>query len=69
VIVFVAPHTTWKQHEALFTPSARSFRFLSSPNLSKVVLSASQVGGLQALLLPVRYELHRQPTLDLCAAT
>ena len=31
VIVYVAPHTTWKQHEALFTSSARSFRFLPAP--------------------------------------
>ncbi len=70
VIVFVAPHTTWKKHEALFTSSARSFRFLPSPNLSKVILSASQVGkGYKLSSFPFGTSFIGEPTLDLCAAT
>jgi hypothetical protein len=70
VIVFVAPHATWKQHEALFTSSARSFRFLPSPDLSKVILAPSQVGtGYKLSSFPFGTSFIGEATLDLCAAT
>ena len=48
----------------------RSFRFLPTPNLSKVVLSASQVGkGYKLSSFPFGTSFIGEPTLDLCAAT
>jgi hypothetical protein len=70
VIVYVAPHTTWKKHEALFTSSARSFRFLASPNLSKIILSPAQVGkGYKLSAFPFGTSFIGESTLDLCAAS
>jgi hypothetical protein len=70
VIVYVAPHATWKKHEPLFTSSARSFRFLPSPNLSKVILSPAQVGkGYKLSTFPFGTSFIGEATLDLCAAS
>jgi hypothetical protein len=69
VIVYVAPHTTWKTHEPLFSSSARSFRFLPSPNLSKIILSPAQVGtGYKLATFPFGTSFIGEATLDLCAA-
>ena len=70
VIVYVAPHTTWKTHEPLFTSSARSFHFLPSPNLSKIVLAPAQVGrGYKLATFPFGTSFIGEATLDLCAAS
>src|SRR6185437_679044 len=62
--------TTWKKHEALFTSSARSFRFLASPNLSKIILSPAQVGkGYKLSAFPFGTSFIGESTLDLCAAS
>ncbi len=70
VIVYVAPHTTWKKHEPLFSSSARSFRFLPSPNLSKLILRPAQVGkGYKLSTFPFGTSFIGEATLDLCAAS
>jgi hypothetical protein len=70
VIVYVAPHATWKEHEPLFTSSARSFRFLPSPDLSKIILSPAQVGtGYKLSTFPFGTSFIGEATLDLCAAS
>src|SRR5262249_34875018 len=61
---------SWKKHQQLFASSARSFRFLPSPNLSKIVLSPAQVGKSYKLAtFPFGTSFIGEATLDLCAAS
>ena len=69
VIVFVAPHTTWKKHEPLFTSSARSFRFLpvAQPEQGHPLGLAGRE-GYKLTSFPFGTSFIGEPTLDLCAA-
>jgi len=70
VIVYVAPHTTWQKHAAAFASSAKSFHFLTPPNLNKVILKGSQVGaGYKLGSFPFGTSFIGEATLDLCAQT
>jgi hypothetical protein len=70
VIVFVAPRASWGKHQPTFTASARSFRFLAPPDLSKLILAPAQVGhGYRRTSYPLGASFIGEATLDLCAAT
>jgi hypothetical protein len=70
VIVYVAPQANWNKREAQFASSAKSFRFLPSPNLSKTILAPKQVGtGYKLATFPFGTSFIGEATLDLCAAT
>jgi hypothetical protein len=70
VIVYVAPAAQWKARAAAFAASAKTFRFVEPPNLSKLVLSARQVGpGYKLTSFPRGSMFIGEATLDLCAGT
>jgi hypothetical protein len=70
VIVYVAPTVAWSKYAPMFAQSAKSFRFLASPNLSKIVLQGAQIGrGYKLASYPGGTSFIGETTLDLCAGT
>jgi hypothetical protein len=70
VIVYVATSKAWRTYEPVFTKSAQSFRLMPGPDLSHVVLSATQVGsGYKLTSFPFGNSFIGEATLDLCGAT
>jgi len=70
VIVFVATSKSWSKYAPLFAASAQSFRLTPGPNLSRVVLSGSQVGnGYKLSNFPFGNSFIGEPTLDLCGGS
>jgi hypothetical protein len=69
VIVFVATKTSWGKYAPLFASSAQSFRLTPGPDLSRIVLSGSQVGkGYKLSNFPFGNSFIGEPTLDLCGS-
>jgi hypothetical protein len=70
VLVYVAPSASWKTYSPMFTASAKSFGFLTGPNLSRLVLSGSQIGhGYKVAPFPGGNSFIGETTLDLCDGT
>jgi hypothetical protein len=69
-LIYVAEPKLWARYQSLFLASARSFKFLPSPNLSPVVLTGAQVGhGYKLAAFPGGSSFIGEPTLDLCAGS
>jgi hypothetical protein len=70
VLVYVAPTTSWAKYSSMFEQSAKSFQFLASPDLSKVVLQGAQIGhGYKVAAFPGGSSFIGETTLDLCGGT
>ena len=70
VLVYVAPTASWKKYAPIFDQSARSFRFLAGPNLSKFVLQGSQIArGYKLAAYPGGSSFIGETTLDLCGGS
>ncbi len=70
VIVYVAPTASWKKYAPIFDQSAKSFRFLAGPNLSKFVLQGSQIAhGYKLAAYPGGSSFIGETTLDLCGGS
>src|SRR5262249_32741617 len=70
VMVFVATSKSWAKYAPLFAASAKSFRLVPGPDLSKIILSGSQVGsGYKLTTFPFGNSFIGEPTLDLCGGS
>ena len=70
MLVYVAPTASWKKYAPIFDQSAKSFRFLAGPNLSKIVLQGAQIAhGYKVAAYPGGSSFIGETTLDLCAGS
>ncbi len=69
-LIYVAPRTAWSKYGPIFAASARTFRLLPVPNLSRIVLTGSQIGsGYKLEAYPFGNSIIGEATLDLCGAS
>jgi hypothetical protein len=65
-----APAASWSKYASLFEASARTFRILPGPDLSRVILKPAQVGaGYKLAAYPGGDSIIGEATLDLCDGT